>query len=130
MGYRGGPTPGGEQGPSFYYPGSHRGSQPSSLRASTLASSFRRRRRRRRPTSSSSSSCSSLPSLSPPLSFFRFRIWLIDENIFYEMWIFLSLCFLFFFFSSFFFVPPFRALSRSLFSMERTLRARDTERMR
>lgn len=29
MGYRGGPTPGGEQGPSFYYPGSHRGSQPS-----------------------------------------------------------------------------------------------------
>lgn len=31
MGYRGGPTPGGEQGPSFYYPGSHRGSQPSLL---------------------------------------------------------------------------------------------------
>lgn len=29
MGYRGGPTPGGEQGPSFYYPSSHRGSQPS-----------------------------------------------------------------------------------------------------
>jgi len=28
MGYRGGPTPGGEQGPSFYYPGSHDGSQP------------------------------------------------------------------------------------------------------
>lgn len=28
MGYRGGPTPGGEQRPSFYYPGSHRGSQP------------------------------------------------------------------------------------------------------
>lgn len=29
MGYRGGPTPRGEQGPSFYYPGSHSGSQPS-----------------------------------------------------------------------------------------------------
>lgn len=28
MGYRGGPTPRGEQGPSFYYPGSHDGSQP------------------------------------------------------------------------------------------------------
>lgn len=39
MGYRGGPTPGGEQGPSFYYPGSHRGSQPSSLRV--LCSSSR-----------------------------------------------------------------------------------------
>lgn len=40
MGYRGGPTPGGEQGPSFYYPGSHRGSQPSLLSVRFSATLF------------------------------------------------------------------------------------------
>lgn len=50
MGYRGGPTPRGEQGPSFYYPGSHDGSQPWPNLILSLTRDSRYRRRDSRQT--------------------------------------------------------------------------------